>query len=127
MAVVLVAGTLAPALSVMRDAIDLSYRTDQHQLLANFACALLEEQIALAGSNWSNASTSGSLATNGFPALRFTAVRSDQAVDGGIFGRLLAITVTVFDDENGDSLLGATERKAVFKTKLAKLATYDAL
>ncbi|QDU89913.1 hypothetical protein Pla175_33100 [Pirellulimonas nuda] len=126
LAVALVGGTLVPALRVVRDGLELSRTTDRHQLLANFAVAKLEEQLGVIATTWTSGQTTGSFTAEGFASLRYVAVRSDSPADGGIASRLMNVTVTVFDDANTNATLDAGERNTVFRTKVARLATYVA-
>jgi hypothetical protein len=56
--------------------------------------------------------------------LRFVAVVSEAAGDGGITDQLMAITVTVWHDANGNSSRDANESYTTMASKVAKLATY---
>lgn len=127
LATALVGGTLAPALALMRDGIDVSNKTDQRQLLANYAVSKLEEQLAIAANGWSNGTTTGNFSADGFSSLRFIAVRSDAVVDGGLVNQLMLVRVTTFIDDDADSTLDAGEQRTVYRTKVSKLATYAAL
>ncbi len=126
LAVALVGGTLAPALALVRDGLELSRVTDRHQLIANFAVAKLEEELGKVATTWTAAQTTGSFAAEGFASLRYVASRSDSPAAGGITGRLMAVQVAVFDDTNGNAAQDAGERCTIFRTKVAKLATYAA-
>jgi prepilin-type N-terminal cleavage/methylation domain-containing protein len=124
-ATALVAGTLAPALAVMRDAMTTSREASRRILLANYATSLLESAAALAMQNWTTSTTSGNLASDGQPSLRYTVTRSDAPASGGLTGRLMHIQVTVYDDANGNSARDTSELAVSLRTKVAKLVTYQ--
>ena len=60
-ATALVAGTLAPALAVMRDAMAVSREGVRRSLVANYAVQVLESQAALVMQNWTNGTVDGQL------------------------------------------------------------------
>jgi len=124
-ATALMAGTLAPALAVMRNAMAVSREGVRRQLLANYAVHVIESQSALVMQNWTSGTTTGNFAADGNTAIRYQATRSDAVAQGGVVNRLMHIQVTVFDDANGNSAIDASELKALFRTKLAKLLTYE--
>ncbi|MEQ8211070.1 MAG: prepilin-type N-terminal cleavage/methylation domain-containing protein [Lacipirellulaceae bacterium] len=124
-ATALVAGTLVPALAVMREAMSLSRETHLRSLLANFAVMKLEECSSVAMRNWTNATDDGDLSAYGYSNLSFTMVRSDDPADGGMVGQLMSISVTVFDDLDGDLIPDTGETQVQFRTKISKLLTYE--
>ena len=124
-ATALIAGTLAPALVVMRDAMTVSRETTRRQLLANYAVEGLERYAALTMQNWSNGTTTSSASADGHPTIRTQVVKSDSPVNGGIVGRLMHIQLTAYDDADNDSTLDANELKVQVRTKIAKLTTYE--
>lgn len=124
-AVALLAGTLAPALAVMRDAMALSRETTARSLLANYAVQKLEEQSALASGTWTNGSATGTFSADGHPQIAYNVSRSDNPADGGIAGSLMHVWVTVFEDLNADLNPDSSEIQVSMRTKIAKLATYE--
>jgi type II secretory pathway pseudopilin PulG len=124
-ATALVAGTLAPALAVMRDAMAISREGARRQLLANYAVQVLESQAALVMQNWANGSASGNFATDGYTTIRYTVSKSDAPADGGLTDQLMHIQVTTYEDADGDSVADADEIQTSFRTKIAKLASYE--
>lgn len=124
-ATALVAGTLVPALAVMREAMSLSRETHTRSLLSNFAVMKLEENSAIAMRNWTNVDDDGDLSAYGYSNLSFTVQRSDDPADGGITGLLMAITVNVFEDLDADLVPDAGETQVQFRTKISKLLTYE--
>jgi hypothetical protein len=51
--------------------------------------------------------------------------RSDAPANGGIIGELMHVQATVFDDANGNAALNAGEEAVRFRTKMARLLTYQ--
>lgn len=125
MAAVLVTGTVVPALAVIRDAMAQSREMHKRKLLASFAVMLLEEQTAYASTNWNNVTDENDLASYGYSELGFHMRQSDDPTYGGIVGQLMHVEVTVFDDLNGDILPNANEMQVTYRTKVAKLNSYE--
>ncbi|HMO87076.1 MAG TPA: prepilin-type N-terminal cleavage/methylation domain-containing protein [Lacipirellulaceae bacterium] len=123
-ATALMAGTLAPALSVMRSAMAMSREAATRSLVANYAVQTLEAQSALAMQNWTNGTATGNFAGDGYPLVKFIAVRSDAPSNGGLTNRLMHIQVTAYEDVNGNSAADAGELKFSIRTKVARLNTY---
>ncbi len=123
-ATALTAGTLAPALVVMRDAMAASRAGVRRMLVANYAAATLENQAALVMQNWARETVTGNFASDGYASIRYLAVKSDAPADGGIANRLMHITVTAYDDVDGDAVPDSNEAKVTIRTKVAKLASY---
>jgi hypothetical protein len=124
-ATALMAATLAPALAVMRDAMAVSREGVKRNLLANYAMKVLEEQSALVMQNWTGGTATGNFASDGNSTLRYIATKSDAPASGGLTNRLMHIQVTTFEDANGNSAADASELKINFRTKVAKLLTYE--
>lgn len=123
-ATAIVAGTLAPALSVMRDAMAVSREAVQRNLVANYAIQILEGQAALAMQNWSNGTVTGNFSADGYSTVKYTATRSDAVASGGLVNRLMHIQVTAYEDKDADSVADANEVKVTIRTKIAKMMTY---
>lgn len=121
----LLAGTLVPALAVMRDAMAISRETTSRSLMANYAVQKLEQQIALGMGAWTNATDANNFATDGHPEIAFVSVRSDAPADGGIVGSVMHLRVTLFEDLDSDLIPDANELTLTMRTKIAKLATYE--
>lgn len=127
LAVALVAGTLVPALALVRDGLAASETTDQRALMANYAVSKLEEQLALVAAGWTTGSVSGDLSADGHGELRYTITRSDASADGGIEDELMHIRVTTYIDEDGDDALDADEPQCQYRTKIGKFASYESI
>lgn len=123
-ATALVAGTLAPALAVMRDAMSMSREGLRRGLVANYAVQVLKAQAALVMQNWTSGTVTGGFSTDGYASIKYTAVKSDAPASGGLTNRLMHIQVTAYDDANGNSVADAGELKSTIRTKVAKLASY---
>jgi hypothetical protein len=125
-ATAIVGTVLVSSLALLRDAVSLSDRVDVQNLLNTLCVSKLEEQLNLTAAHFDTAVADGNFAADGFAAVHFHAVRSDAAGDGGIDDRLMAVTVTVWQDANGDAALSAGEMAVTLATKVAKMALYEA-
>jgi len=124
-AAVLMTSILAPSLSVMRDSMSKSRELHRRNLLANYAVRVLEDQSALVATNWVNESIAGSFSSDGHPNVRYTGSKSDAIADGGLVNQLMHVQVTVYDDADADSALDAGELRVDYRTKVAKLNSYE--
>jgi type II secretory pathway pseudopilin PulG len=127
LATALVAGTLAPALAVMRNAMATSRETTKRLLLANYAVEVLEYAQGISMQTWFSGTVPGNLASDGYANIRYTITWSDAPASGGVTGKLMHVQVVVFDDANGNSALDSTELAVRYRTKVAKLTTYTSL
>lgn len=123
-AAALTAGTLGPALAVMRDAMAASRAGVQRGLIANYAASTLESQAASVMRSWTTGTVTGNFAADGYASIKYSAVRSDAPADGGLTNRLMSIRVTAYDDADGDSVADAGEPTIMLRTKVARLASY---
>ena len=123
-ATALVAGTLAPALAVMRDAMAMSREGLRRSLVANYAVQVLETQAALTMQNWTSGTVTGNFSVDGYATIKYTAIKSDAPASGGLTNRLMHLQVTAYDDANGNAAADAGEVKSTIRTKVAKLASY---
>lgn len=127
MAVALVAGTMVPAMELMRTALQQSIETDRRIAMASYGVSEMERLLAATAASWTTGASSGDFTADGQSDIRFESVRSDDPADGGIVDTLMDLRVTTFYDENGDDTLTAGEPHCDFHTKLGKFATYEAL
>jgi len=125
MATALVAGTVVPALAVIRDAMAQSRDLHRSNLLANYAVQILEDQAALVAINWTNATVTGDYTSDGHDDIRYQLTKSDDSGDGGLVGQLMNLTVTVYDDQDGDDSLDVSEPQETYRTKVAKMNSYE--
>lgn len=125
MASTLMVSALVPTMAVMRDAMAKSRDLHRRNLLANYAVRVVESQAAAVMVNWTSANTSGNFASDGHTNVRFTCSRSDVPADGGLTGQLMHIQVTVFDDVDDDGSHDANENSVFYRTKVARLESYE--
>jgi hypothetical protein len=116
---------LVPALALLRDGMTLSSSIDKRHLLLIYGVSKMEEQMAIALADWSEGTASGDFVADGHAGIRFSAIRSDDPVSGGISNRLMSVSVTTYSDDDGDDTLDATEARTMLTTKIAKLVTYE--
>ena len=124
-ATTILAITLIPALSMMRDSLRISRQTERANLMATLAASKLEEQLLRTAGAWAAATVTGDFSADGYSTMKFQVVRSDSPAVGGISGVLMCITSTVWDDTDNDSVLDAGELRSVFASKLARNAAYE--
>ena len=121
----LMAFALVPALTLFRDGLRWSRDVDTRAKLLNYGVCKMEEQLAIVAATWTTGTATGDFSTDGHANVRYSAVRSDSAVDGGITSRLMAVTVTVYDDVDSDDTLDVGEMQLDFTTKIGKVASYE--
>jgi Tfp pilus assembly protein PilV len=118
---------LVPALAILRDGISATEAIDKRHMVLLYAVEKMEEELAVVAATWTNASASGDFASEGHPDIRYSVARSDSAANGGIPNQLMNVSVTAYDDADGDDALDAGEPRTVLTTKVSKLATYESL
>jgi hypothetical protein len=95
--------------------------------MATLCQGQVEQQSLLIATQWKL--TSGvdrqSGLESGFPNVLVAYSASDDSSRGGISDRLAALTVTAFDDTNGNSRRDADESGVEFATKIARLTTLE--
>lgn len=115
---------LVPALAVLRDGMTLGDIIDTRHLLLTYSVSKMEEQLAVVAASWTTGTATGNFASDGQSSIRYTVTRSDAVVDGGVVGKLMAVTVTTYSDDNGNSAMDASEARTTMTTKIAKLTSY---
>jgi hypothetical protein len=123
----LLAATLVPALRILRDALSLSRSNETRSLLTTLCVSTMEQHLPLSADSWTTSTVSGNFSADGYSAVKFQVVRSDSSGSGGIPDKLMAITVTVWEDANSDATVNTGELSVVMATKVAKLSLYQAL
>src|SRR6478735_10410776 len=93
---------IVPALAMLRDGIALGDIIDTRHLLLTYSVSKMEEQLSVVGATWATGTVVGNFAADGQSTIRFSVTRSDAAVDGGIVGKLMVVTVTTYSDDNGN-------------------------
>jgi hypothetical protein len=123
-AVTVLAATVTPALVILRNALEQTRRIETLELLTTLCVSKLEEQLAVACAAWSTGTAAGDFSADGYSQVRFSVASSDQAGDGGIPDRLMSVTATVWEDQNGNAALDAGELSVVLASKVAKMEGY---
>ena len=126
-AVALIAGTLVPAMELMRDGLQMSIEPDRRVLLAGYGVSEMERLLGATAAVWTTGATTGDFAADGNADVRFDAVVSDDPLSCVILGALMDLQVTTYWDEDGDDTLDAGEPRCDFRTKLGRFATYEAI
>jgi hypothetical protein len=121
------ATAIVPALALMRDGMSNLTKIDIDHMLLLYGVQKMEEQQAICARSWTTGSTTGNFAADGNSSIRYSVTQSDSAGSGGITNRLMYISVTTYYDANGNSAMDTGESRLTFTTKVAKLATYQAL
>ena len=124
-AAVLTAGTLVPSLDVIRSGMSISREGVTRHLLANYATQTLENHCAIVMRSWTSTTATGNFSGDGYSSIRYSVTRSDAVASGGLVNQLMHIQVTVFSDANGNSTWDSGELKAYYRTKVAKLYSYQ--
>lgn len=120
-----IALTLTPALRLMRDTISVSRDLEHSDALATLAASKLEQSLAVTAATWDVGTTTGTFTTDGYANLLWSVVKSDDAGAGGIPNQLMAISVTAWDDKNGNAAADTGEPRCSFASKIAKLSSYN--
>jgi Tfp pilus assembly protein PilV len=124
MAGALLATALVPALSLIRRSMASGRDVEVRERLATYCVSKMEEHLALVSADWQTGTYSGNFSADGYASSRFQVVRSDTPGDGGVNDQLMSVTVTTWEDSDGDSVRDAGEPAVVMATKVAKLASY---
>lgn len=123
----ILAVTLIPALRLLRDSLRQSRQLVAREVMATLCQGQVEQQSLLIATQWKL--TSGvdrqSGLESGFPNVLVAYSASDDSSRGGISDRLAALTVTAFDDANGNSRRDPDEPGVEFATKIARLTTLE--
>jgi hypothetical protein len=117
--------TVAPALRLLRDALEQSRRIENLEMAATLCVGKLEEQSNLTTATWQEGVLSGDFAAEGQSQLRYQVTKSQSAAEGGLPNRLMAVSVTVWHDVNANAARDATEPAVTLATKVAKMAIYQ--
>jgi hypothetical protein len=124
MAATICVSALVPALAMLRDGMALGDVIDTRHMLLNYSVSKMEEQLAVIGASWSTGTITGNFASDGQPSIRFMVTRSDDPADGGIVGKLMAVSVTTYSDDNNNGVMDSSEAHTTMTTKIAKLVSY---
>lgn len=121
----LMALAIIPAMNFMTTAIQTSSELETWNQLNLLATGKLEEQLAKAAATFTQGTDSGTFSDPGLSGMRYVATRSTASGDGGIDNRLMVLTVTVWNDENGNGGLDSGEPQVTYGTKLASMKYYQ--
>lgn len=116
---------IIPAMNFMTSAIHTGQELETWNQLNLLAVSKLEEQLSVAAADFLDGSDNGTFSDPGLEGIRYSATRSTSAASGGITDQLMVLTVTVWDDENGNSAVDSGEAQVSYATKLASMALYQ--
>jgi len=122
---VLLAAALVPALRLMRDGMQAGREIETAGVLNTFCISQLERHMVEGAAAWTTGTATGDFAAHGYPTLHYQVDRSDDAADGGIADRLMAITATVWQDDNNNDAWDSGELRVQYATKIAKMVGYQ--
>lgn len=125
MASALIALAIVPAMALVRDSLDVGTKLADLNIAETYCVGKLEEHLALGAATFAEATDEGNFKADGYPQLRYRVVRSQQPADGGVADRLMAITATVWQDDDGSGKHTTGEACVTLATKIAKLAVYQ--
>ena len=120
----IIAVAITSTLSLMRQGMEITRDTEQRGMVTTLCISKLEERLAAVPNNFTNSTTTGTFAADGYANIRFSAVHSDNPVDGGITGKLMVVTVTVWDDANGNTVRNSGEASVTLTSKVAKITAW---
>jgi len=121
----LMAVAMVSSLRIMRDSMELGRDIETRSMLTTLAVSKMEQHLAETSATWATAISTGTFAAEGYSNFRYTVSRSDLLADGGSPDELMSIDLTVWDDQTADAALGAGEPNVSFRSKIAKMATYQ--
>ena len=119
---------LAPALRITRTALLTADRLDRQERCLTVANDRIEFLMARTVADWDalvGSGGGGAAGVPGYPGLRTAETVSDAAAAGGVPGRLTAIGVTAWYDDDGDGALDAGEPHVRLNVLVARLTAYE--
>jgi hypothetical protein len=119
------ASALVPTLALMRDSMTVADNIDTRHLLLVYGVSKMEEELAVVAATWATGTVTGDFAADGHANIRYTAVRTDNPISGGISGRLMSVTITTYSDDDGDDNMDASEMRTIVTTKIGKFVSYE--
>ncbi|MEW4455832.1 hypothetical protein AB1L30_24400 [Bremerella sp. JC817] len=121
----LMALAIIPAMNFMAGAIHASHELETWNYMNLLAVGKLEEQLAAAAPDFTEGTYAGTFSDVGLPSVRYMATRTTSPAYGGIADQLMVVTVTVWNDENGNGGQDSGEPEVTFATKLASMKIYQ--
>lgn len=115
----LTAMLLVPSMAVMRDSISLHQTLQMRQELLARCQSLLEEELWELSIGKAPDTHTGQIKVDD-RVMAFTVTSSDKATLGGIPGRLIAVTVSAWDDQNRNRRLDKNEKNVSIYSKIAR-------
>ena len=109
---------LVPSVNIMRQSMDINERIQLRQEMVTYCTNVVEMELADILISPVNKTSSGVI-NLGQKVVRSSATRSDTPQLGGIPGRLLAVSVTVWHDANDNKRMDRNESKFSLFTKAA--------
>jgi len=120
----MVAAIVIPSMSLMRHCMEYSSKIESRNAMTTLCAGKLEQHLALGAVTFTNATARGDFTAEGYPALCYRVQRSQNAADGGIPNRLMAVWATVWEDSDGDRSPDTDELEVSLAGKVAKIAGY---
>lgn len=117
---VLVGIIVVPSLTLFRDSMQVSENVEVANAMASLGVGKLEDQLAAAVDNFVPVTVDGDFGAEDYPEVHFKSQRSDRAADGGVPGQLMAVTVNVWRDINGNNVQDVAEPSFLFASKVAR-------
>jgi len=111
---------LIPATQYMAKSMSLRRRLEQDKIMVMLAVQTIEHHMAAINWSFSNTQETGTFASQGQTDLAYEVVSTDSAIEGGIPGHLMAISVSVWFDENSNLVHDANEAIVELNTAMAR-------
>jgi len=121
----IIATAMVPALRMMRDSLRISRDVETAGVMASLCVSKLEEEMAKTSATWSTQLITGDFASAGRRDISFEVTKSDDASAGGIKNALMAISVVVWHDKNGNGTQDGNEPSVTYGSKISKLLGYE--
>jgi len=123
----MMAAVITPALVLVRQQLEMGREIARYQAMETFAASYLEQALAQRAADFHAFTMAGAVAGTAFSDLRYSVVGSTAPGDGGVSEKLLAVTSTVWRDEDSDTVLDNDEERITLASKLARMTQYEEL
>jgi len=121
----IIATAMVPALRMMRDSLKVSRDLETAGVMSSLCVSKLEEEMAITSAHWNTQTIAGDFSSEGHRDILFVITKSDEVADGGIKDALMAISVSVWQDKNGNASKDANEPGITYGSKISKLLGYE--
>lgn len=111
---------LVPTATMLSDAHRWTIRTEQQGEILSLLDGCVQEYQYLVAGNFRSGQTDGNFASRGFPGIRFSAVYSDAAAQGGIPNRFMVLRVTAWSDLNNNASWDPGEPRQQINTGVSR-------